>query len=311
MRLARRLAVLSVGLLTVACGDPATSDPATSDPATTDPATAVETTPTTAVPAPATTTTLPVVDGGWTLIDGYDGYANYPCCADTWYGVPSPELPANSGPLADGDYPVEIQWSEDPTAPVRLLVRRFDLCSSLPQTACEQPPIGYAFGPDQMGIDGSVEIELVVPLDEHLGVVLTGFWGWGSALPNQASGNGADLAELARAIESAYATVVAPRIAALTGDDDVYAHGAEAVVRSIVDHPEGGFGPGTECVPDIPCSSLSFTHGSAPPILMQAPYGRDETGQPIPMRGTDFLRAPSVHIDNGVITLFVFGGRMS
>jgi hypothetical protein len=293
-------------VLAAACGDddapssspttvmpttPATGAPAATAPSSTAPAT---TAPATTAPATTGVASLPPLEPGWRPIDvaTVEGQAAFPCCADTWHGVPSPPLPVGGETLVDGDYAVTGAWPTIPTDELRLEVRRFEQCALLPAGACEPGPT--AFTPDQLGIDGSSSATLELALDDELRVVMTGYDGAFDGLP-AAEGTGTDLAEVAGAIEASYEMLIGSRIAA--GED------AYAVVDDLRSNPAGGFVDGL----DGTGLSLSWLHGDAPPVLLQQTF-RYVDDRPAPGRGTDALRLPSIHVDDGRVTLFVYAG---
>jgi hypothetical protein len=242
----------------------------------------------------STSTTPPPLAVGWRPIDvsEVEGHLGFPCCADTWWGEPSPPLPADGTSFADGDYFVAGPWPEDPTTPLELEVLRFEQCSLLPETACE-PPIDE-FDPAQLGIDRSELVAITIPLDEQLRVVLTGYTG-SPDQPAIVEGTGTDLAEVASAIEASYWALLGSRIAA--GED------AYAVVDDVRANPQGGFVDGL----DGTGLSLSWLHDGVPPVLLQGPF-RFVDDEPAPGRGTDYLRLPSIRVEDGRITLFVYAG---
>jgi len=252
---------------------------------------------TTALP----TTTLPSVPRGWNPIapEAITGQAAPPCCASNWYGTASPPLPTGATPLPDGDYFARMEWAADPAQPLQLTVYRFEQCSLLPASACENP--GGPYESDELGIDESASYPLTVPLDDHVRVVLIGFSGFTedtNALSSSAEGNGTDLAELAVAVETAYSSVLAAPLEA--------GYDADAILADVSANPTGGFGPGN----DGSEFSLSFTYGDAPPLLFQSPFNYD-TDPPTARRGTDVLFIPSIEVVDGQLTVYVYAGFYS
>jgi hypothetical protein len=243
--------------------------------------------------------TLPAVAPGWTPLDPatVDAYTGFPCCASNWYGTPSPPLPLpGAGLPQNGSYRVVTSWGTDVTAPLRVVLQGFAPCGDLPVGACEDE--GGTWAPDSMGVDESTSYPLSLPLDDHIRVVLTGFAGFTDtgATAAFAEGNGADLAELALAVETAHATVIMPKFAGgMTSDQ---------IVAAVSATPEGGFVAGL----DENEYSLSFIHGDAPPLLFQTPLRYED---PSASRGTDVLMFPSVQMIDGVLTLYVYAGFYS
>ena len=303
----RTMVVLGVLALVASCSStqsgqslvPATSAPPSSV------TTSSESTTTTVAPsteAPTTTivaVTLPAVTPGWTQLDRdtVDGFIAFPCCASNWYGEPSPPLPQPGEALpSNGSYAVSMTWGPDPAAPLQLELRRFEQCNVLPANSCED--VGGTWDPTELGVDGSATLPLTVPLDDHVRIVLTGFAGFAdsSATVAMAEANGADLAELAVAVEAAHASVLMPKLASGMTPDQV--------VAAVSAAPEGGFVAGL----DGSEYSLSFVHGAAPPLLFQAAFGFED---PSASRGTDVLGIPSVQMIEGVLTVYVYAGFYS
>lgn len=267
------------------------TESSTTQPPTTEPPTTIA-----AVTIPVT---LPVVESGWRPLDRdtVDGFIGFPCCASNWYGTPSPPLPQPGDPLLpNGSYAVSASWGPDVTAPMELVLRRFEQCSLLPAGACEDE--GGTWSPDSLGVDESAAYPLTLPLDGHIRVVLTGFAGFSDsgAIAALVEGNGTDLAELAQAVEAAHAAVIMPKLAAGMTPDQI--------VAAISATPEGGFVAGL----DESEYSLSFLHGAAPPLLFQAPVDYED---PAGSRGTDVLKMPSIEMIDGILTLYVYAGFYS
>ena len=283
----------------------ATDAPSTSARSSSTPPTAVSTStaaPTTSPPTTAAPTTLAPTTAAPTTAAGPIGWSPYdatlvtapmamPCCGDSWYAtVPSPALPAPGQPLADGDYRVEGSWSNDPTAPLQLTVRRFERCEQLPIGSCELDP---PYGDRDFGVDESSSYRLTLPLDRQLKVVLSGIAAadgdpdisWKSVT---ASASGADLAELAGAVDAAYETAIATPIRA----------GADpwSVLDGLAANPVDRWTPAP------PGSGvLTYVYGSAPPLLLQAPVDR----------GADTIGLISIHVEGGTIMLITYAGFYS
>ncbi len=255
--------------------------------------------PFTTTPSTAPSTATSVADTsappqtGWQVVDieRVDGQVAPPCCGADWYGEPSPPLPADGAPLLDGDYFVRVEWPADPTQPLELHLYRFESCSALPEGSCDDPS-----DPTGMGIDETTYSKMEVALDTSLRVVLFGFRGLDSTSPASA-GSGADLAEIAAAVEEAYAQVFIARAEA--------GESAEAIIADVRANPVAGFGPAD----DGSETSVQFELGTAPPLLFQAPF--EYTEPPTPGRGTDVLHITSVGVRDGVMTLFVYAGFYS
>lgn len=278
--------------------------PGTSGGSVTAPATESTAADTTAAPTTGAPTTAPpttAAPAGWTPIlrDDIDGHTAWPCCADTFYGVPSPELPGPGGTLADGDYPIAAEWSDtDPAAPLVVTVHRFEQCLTHPDLSiCAFSGGPFDEHPEAMGVDESTSYEFTLPLDGSLRVVLTGFNGW-DATTHSAVGSGADLAALAVALDTAYWSAIGSRVAA--GED------AWDVQQDVHDHPTGGFVPGG----DGSDTTIAFVDGSAPPVLMQG-LMRYEGDTAVAGAGTDWLGLVSLHVEGGQLTLFVYAGFYS
>lgn len=276
---------------------PATTAPPTSTaPTTTTTMAATTTVAATTTTAPPTTVPEPS-PAGWTEVDPdtVSVKAFPPCCADNWHGDVSPPLAPVGEELADGPYAVATQWPADATKPLELEVFRFEQCVLLPESGCEQPGIGYDFGPDELGVDTSASRPLTVPLDQDVGVVVVG---WDTAPDNGSfvveEATGAELAGLAVEVDQAYAEVFAAPFAA--GEDP------EVIVTDVLENPTGGFGPGRSSY-----NAVAFSPEAGPALLFQAPFPYVD-GQPTAGRGTDVLTISSIEIVDGRTTLFVYAG---
>ncbi len=271
---------------------------------TTEPAIAATTTEPTAAtttePAIAATTTLPpttvlaVGPAGWSAVDrdSLSSKAFPPCCADTWHGDISPAFAPAGQPLADGPYAVTPQWPEDPTQPLELEVFRFDQCALSPRVSCESRPEGY--GPDDVGVDTSESRPLAVALDDSVRVVVVG---WDDAtrendgfVVEQASGT--DFAELAMAVNQAYAEVFADRL--LAGEDP------NAIIADVLANPTGGFTPA-----ENQFEAFMFTPDNGPPLLFQVVFASVD-GQLVAGRGMEAPAIRSIDVVDGQVTVYVY-----
>jgi hypothetical protein len=241
------------------------------------------------------------VPAGWHTIDPatVTGQWSFPCCASNWYGTPSPPLPSPGSALpANGSYAVSTQWGADPSAPLQLELRRFEQCNVLPAGSCEDGGGTGTWQPDEMGTQPGEPYLLTVPLDDQVRIVLTGFAGYddNGILASMAEGNGADLAELAMAVDAAHTSVLMSRLGSgMT---------PQASVEEISAHPEGGFAASLEGNG----YGLSYFYDGAPPLLFQGAFGYDD---PASSRGTDVLLMPSVQMIDGVLTVYVYAGYYS
>ena len=298
--------VFVFGMAVVSCGsDRQTTSPTSAniETTTTQPATTTTTATTSAITGvpPTSTTIVPtttslVAPSGWTPIDlaAISGKALPPCCGDTWHGTPSPAFPAAGQPLADGDYAVRMGWPGDPSQPLQLELHRFEQCALLPDEACENP--GSSFTPADLGVDVSTSRPMTVALDDQVRVVVVG-WARTSGEetgPVVEQANGADLVELASAVDQAYAEVFASRF--LAGEDPT------TIIADVIAHPAGGFTASPSSI-----GAVVFTHGAAPPLLFQTVYPY-VNGQQVVGRGTDVLKIPSIEITNGQVTVYIDAG---
>lgn len=243
--------------------------------------------------APPTTDAPPV---GWMSVEvsSLEGHLAYPCCGSDWYGVVSPPLPTDGGPLLDGDYFVRATWADDPSGPLEVEVFRFVSCASLPEGSCED---GTAA--DALGVDHTNSVHLSLALDSDLRVALVGFAGDEDGVNSAAAlGSGVELAELTTAVDDAYSTVFAAPLAA--GGDP------QAIIDDVMADPIGGF----EAAPFSAGGGITFAHGNAPLLLFQALFDYD-TDPPTSRRGADVLGIPSISVLDGVITLHVYAGFYS
>lgn len=283
----------SVAPITVAI--PPTAAPTTAAPTTAPPTTAAPTTapPTTAAPTTAPPTTVAVKDT-WKIIDPASIAAprGEPCCGALWEAKPSPPLPGpDNSALADGVYRVEGSWGNAYGGPLALTIKRFEACAKLPASACSS---GETPAPTSAGVDDSSSYSMSLPLDGNLKVVFTGFAGVDAAAKkNVVSGSGADLAGLATAFAAAYQEHIASRLA--TGES------GEAIAAALSANPAGGFGPAADGGGGA--GTLSFTYGSAPPILMQGITADGTPGR--------YLGLIALIVKGGQPTLTVYGGFYS
>ncbi|MEL6893339.1 MAG: hypothetical protein AAFP84_17235 [Actinomycetota bacterium] len=255
---------------------------------------------------PATTerstspTSAPTVESGWAPVprDELSDKAVPPCCADTWHGAPSPTLTPPGDSLADGAYFVRSTWPEDLTQALPLELARFEQCALLPDGSCEPNPAGEPYQPDQLGVDGSATRSLELTLDGSLRAVVIGadLADDGGSIESDARvGSGSDLAELAMAVEDAYAAVFGARRAA--GD------AAATIIADVTNEPTGGFVP-------VGNDGFVFRTEAAPPLLFQAVFPFDDDAGTAG-RGTDVLTIASIDVVDGAITMNVFAGFTS
>lgn len=230
-----------------------------------------------------TSTTAPVKDK-WKDVDpsSAPGPLALPCCAENFHGTPSPELPSGGADLADGTYFAEGPFRKIASRPLRLKIYRLEACSKIP-TKCED------FGDDAtaMGIDRSASFDLTLPLDKSVAVYFTGFKRGDSAT---VAGTGADLAKLATALHDSYDKLIGSRIAK--------GQKPEKVLNDVATHPSDGWQPAED-----QAGVLTFTFGSAPPVLLQA---IPESGN-----GADLIGVIALHVEGGKMTLLTFGGYYS
>ena len=265
-----------------------TAPPSTAPDTTAPPSTEADTTAVTAQPAQ-----------GWTVVDpeSVGIPLAQPCCASNWFGVAtSPELPTDGSPLADGVYRISFDWPVAPADSVSATVRRFVPCPELPTNACEQPPEGFEFTPDDYGVDPSSEYGLTLVLDGSLQVVLGGFHTFESK-ENVATANGADLLDLIRSVDADFDVAIMQPHLAGTPDADIAA--------GLVAAPANGFGP-----PEGEgAGELIYRHLDAPPLLFQTLlYDFD---QPDASRGSDVVGPIALKVEHGTYTLTTYAGFYS
>ena len=295
-------AMLLMPVVLLACGDdddkavttdaPATDPVETDAPTTTAAATTTEAPTTTA----AATTTTEAVPEGWTVVDPVtiDAPLAVPCCASNWEVDESPALPEPGGTLEDGVYRVVFTWPEDLSAPIDASVQRFVPCAEASEFSCDADNADGTFAPESMGVDESESFQYELHLDDELEVVLGGFNGFDNASDNFATGTGTDLAELLTAVDEAYATVFADRLAA--GEDPF------ALMQEIAAAPTNGFEPASEY------GDLKFVANGAPGLLFQTLVYRDD---PTTARGSDVVHPISLVIEDGQPKLIVYAGFYS
>lgn len=252
---------------------------------------------TSAVETTAAATVPPAA--GWTTVDArtLDIPLAVPCCASNWFGISeSPPFPADGAPLADGIYRISFDWPSDPADTVTATVRRFAPCADLPTTACEQPPEGFEFTPDDLGVDPSSQYGLTLVLDGSLQVILGGFRTFQSE-ENFATGNGADLLDLVRSVDADFETAIM----------QPYRDGAtmEDIASALAAAPAAGFGPPDEEGAGL----LVYRHADAPPLLFQTLFYDFE--QRDASRGSDVLGPIALQVENGTYTLTVYAGFYS
>jgi hypothetical protein len=252
--------------------------------------------PTTTVPPTTTTTAPPPV--GWTPTDfvpgafpvGYSG---------NWSGSPSPAAPTDPAqPLADGYYDAQVitPWSASNPGVLQVELHRYELCTVLPEGACEPNPDD----PTEIGLDPAWSRMVDVPLDATTSVVLAG----GRCEPEVKHGTGADLGELFAAFDTAYQTVVAPLLA---GGQDEF-----AVAEAIAAAPAGGFIGEAALCGDLLAGALRFQYGDAPTLLLQVLTKYvDASDSNEPLTPTALMVLNGVDVRGGVPTYYFYAGFYS
>lgn len=295
---------------------PTTAAPTTAAPTTAAPTTAAPTTaaPTTAAPTTAAPTTAPPTTvapaGGWTLTDRYPA-ASIQGYSGNWWGSdgPSPAAPAEGETPADGFYATELLAPWVPgTSTLHVRVRRLELCTALPETAC-----GQSDDPTEMGQDPSWVLDLEVPLDESTAVVLGGFdcfhyeeaqtedW----VNPQNKQATGAELLDLFEAYTADYATIVAPVLEQPGELWDIQQQLAEQLAAE----PQGGFRSSEAlCPPDATGGVLNYVHDDAPVLLLQTITDWTDGGT---LEATELMQLGGVEFADGQLTLFFYAGFYS
>ena len=174
-------------------------------------------------------------------------------------------------------------------------LHRLDQCFALPKGSCE-PADSYA--DDEMGIDPNSSLDIEIPLDGTLRVALLGFAGLDETAA--AVGNGADLAQLAAALDDDYRQALLAPLAAGVAPDDI--------VMGLWASGDFHFGKPNYDWEPAP-SEVVYTNFGAPPLLFQAAFGFDDT--PADNRGVDILGLPGISVKDGQITLYVYAGWYS
>lgn len=288
-----RLVAAAVGMVVVlgACSSKTSTDSGTSSPgSTTSPPTSAPGTTAPGTTADAVTTVAP--PAGWTVADdSVTSGVSYamPCCGDDFHGTPSPALPTGGAPLSDGQYFVRraLNWGD---TPMELQVYRYESCAALPADSCEDPS-----GVDNMGVDFSTYAPLTISADDpSLRVVLVGFTGFDSGVPDKAVGSVADLFELVDAVDAAYQTVFYNPFLLGENPDDI--------VAGVLAAPTGGFQPAPEGA-----GVVTFVHDGAPPLLFQYLFDFS-VSPPQAIRGSDVLGLNAVTVSGDQITLYVYAG---
>ena len=275
--------------------EPATSEPETTAPATTEP-------PTTEPATTEPTTSAPVFPPGWQPVDFFNDGVIAPKAEENWSGVPSPPLPPTGQPLADGIYPADaVAWDPANPASLGIIVQRLDQCTALPENACVS--FGDPYLPTELGVNESTTLPLTVALDDTVGVGLVGY----ECTPIAKRGNGADLAALFTAFNSAYTSTIAPQ---LTPDG----HNDQAIIDAITAAPTAGFSAAAATCPDLGEQGLVFKAGEAPPILMQLITGFIDTDSGYerpPLTPITATYLESVEVVNGHMTMYFYAGFYS
>ncbi len=249
----------------------------------------------------APTTTIAGIPSGW-RVDEFPDLAFPPCCASNWYGQPSPAVPVESAaPLPDGIYRMIVSQPWDPGRPNELVVElhRFEQCSVLPEGRCE---LYETYEPDELGYEETAFRTLTLPLDA---TIEAGVVGWSECTGAPRIGNGADLATLITAFDTAYGSLVWPRIAA--GEDP------STVVEDLNSNPQGGFGPpSSECAYGY---DVVFDAGTgAPPLLLQvvtslaSDYATDTF---LPLAPMEELFPTVLEVTGGVLRAYFYAGFYS
>jgi len=314
-RCIRSIGIALLALVATACGSesadpsppPVATDAASAitEPVVTAPTTVATTTPdattatttTTVAETPPPTAAVPTAPAGWSPIDldSVSDKAFPPCCADTWHGDTSPAWSPPGEPLADGPYAVITQWPNDRSGPLELELYRFEQCSLLPEFSCEETGVEYL--PDELGVDLSVSRQLTVPLDGTTRVVVVG---WDDTEPVRVDvqeATGSELADLATAVEDAYAIVFAERF--LAGE------APETILADVLANPIGGFTPAVNSF-----QGFLYTPSAGPGLLFQGVFPFRDGGRVVG-RGTDVLVIPSIEVVDGVVTLNVYAAYYS
>ncbi|MCU1392883.1 MAG: hypothetical protein JWM34_1311 [Ilumatobacteraceae bacterium] len=283
---------------------PITEGPTTEPPpteATTTPteATTVEVSipPLTAPPTTGPSTTGPAVPGGWTSVDTFPNEVFPPFDESNWTGVPSPALPAAGQPLADGLYPVSpgaTPWSASNPNVLDLSVEKLVPCTQLPDQCIDT---GDPFEPTELGVDPNDPYDLSLPLTAALAVGLTGY----DCQPSDKTGNGADLAALFTAFDTAYNRTVFP----------IVSSGGDAIATLTAAPADGFSGESLDC-----SGGLLFKSGDAPTLLLQTAYNEnfDADGNSLgimPLTVTDEIHTDTLVVKDGKMTLYLYAGFFS
>lgn len=293
--------VVAAALTLGACGSdtdpsaaPVTTTVDTASPSTSVPsATSLTASPTTV--APTTSSTEPVASTDWQPMsaDDVDMPLAYPCCASNWYGEPSPPLPADGSPLANGVYAIEWEWPADPTAPIAATVNRFESCSVLPEGICEPYP---SYAPDEMGVS-TESVDYALVLDANIQVIVGGWVPFDSTAPSVWVGTGDDLARLVLQLDADFeAAVLVPLRAGVS---------EEQIVADLTADPAYGFsGPS-----DPGSGRLVYSRGDGPQLLFQSlvPYDADVAT----VRGSHVLGRIALRVADGPDTITVYAGFYS
>ncbi len=219
--------------------------------------------------------------------------------------MPSPALPTGPGqPLADGIYSADVDtpWTADNPGVLAIDVQRLELCTKLATDVCFDSGIPYQ--PDELGVDAAHPYLITLSLDGSIGVGFTGF----ECEPIDATGNGADLAALFSAFDTAYATAIRPAV--LRGENQ------QVTIDRLTKKPAAGFSGSDKTCGTTVASGLTFHAGDAPPVLLQsvANYLYDPSGtliKHVPLTPTTAINLDSIEVHNGIITIYLYAGFYS
>lgn len=318
--------VVAVGLMLGGCGDdddldagsastittiePASTSAVTSAPETTASTTSTTTTRPATTSEPATSTSAGTEPGTWEEIDVDDlpAWAFPPCCADTWKAPgPSPELPAEGEPLADGVYFANIAaWS--PTTPdqVTLTISRFERCDRLLELGYENE-CDPMWAPDNVAVVPEPGIQRDFPLDASFAAGVTG-----TECPNgidfvgrSFAGDGSALATMWSELEADYDEWVRGPLEAGTDAqvlaEQLAADPASPFTAFCGGGPGGGAGGG-----------LLWTAEGGPIVLFQSlPIYDLEQDAVVPRAPEDLLSPAALEVRDGTPILYLYQGFVS
>jgi hypothetical protein len=222
--------------------------------------------------------------------------ASYQAYSGNWAGEagPSPAAPPDGEPPADGYYVATLLEPWSPERPDRLSIRiqRLEWCRDLPE-GCEYTDEGV----EEMNVDRSWQLDLDVPLDDTIAVVVQGFRCWDA--PEQKQASGTQLVDLFSAYTASYQSIIEPKLGSSTAGHDV--------AVEVAAQPAGGFVGEEALCPGGMAGPLRYVHEDAPVLLLQTVTDSDQGS----LDATELVQLHGVQFTDGVPLFYFYAGFYS